>query len=164
MESREILEGIVIGILSALVLLYGLRPKEPYPKWMLMPYEQPWLFIPIIIVIIYTFVWSRIVGSLLLLIIVALFADMVVFGRPIKQTTPTIMAGLPFKSTIPSASIMKPFFETKLDASKFVPGNPTDDAVREGQNLQSIPLETANYSLFSKMDELELQPGDGILF
>ncbi len=165
MERTEILEGIAVGILAALVLLYGLQPHEPYPKWMLLPYEQPWLFVLLGILVIYIFIWSPTVGSLLILILAALYADMVVFGRSIKPSgTGQISVGPPFKSTMPSEKIMKPLFATMVPEGEFVPGRPTDDADREGHNLHAVPLDVKNYSLFAKITENDLQPGDGAPF
>jgi hypothetical protein len=161
MDIKDITEGIVVGVLAAIVLIYGLRPREPYPQWMLVPYEQPWIFLIIGMVVIYTFIWSKTVGALLLLILAALYADMVVFGRPIKQTYGQIEVGPPFKTTLPSEKIMKPLFATNVNEGEFVPGRPTDDAVREGIPLNGL---VKNYSLFAKISDEILQPGDGALF
>lgn len=164
MERKEIVEGVAVGILAALVLLYGLQPHQPYPKWMLLPYEQPWIFVFVGIAVIYVFLWSRTVGVLLILMMVALYADMLVFGRPVKPSGGQISVGPPFKTTLPSEKIMKPLFATQVPEGQFVDGRPTDDAVREGPTLHSVPLDVKNYSLFTQITEANLQPGDGAPF
>lgn len=84
----DILEGLLIGVVGGLVILYGLQPREAYPKWMLAPYDHPWLFLVMFVVIIYVGMYNRLLGALLFLLAVSLYVDLIIFGRPTisKQT------------------------------------------------------------------------------
>jgi hypothetical protein len=80
MEYLEvIIKGILCGILSAFLVIYGLRPAIPYPDFLLEFFENPWLFLILLIVTYYIFIWDHMLGALLLLSIAALIFDYIVF-------------------------------------------------------------------------------------
>lgn len=72
---------LIIGILSAYLLIYGLRPSIPYPEHILELYEQYWILILIIIINIYTYYWDLKIGILISLSILALIFDMIIFTK-----------------------------------------------------------------------------------
>lgn len=72
-------KGIITGILSGYLLMYGLRPAIPYPEFILEPIEHKWLFIILFIINYYMFLWDTTVAILMLLSIIALIFDMLVF-------------------------------------------------------------------------------------
>jgi len=79
MNILLIIKYIFIGILSAYLLIYGLRPSIPYPDSILEFYENTWLLLLLIILNFYVYKWDRIVGILLCLSIIALILDMIQF-------------------------------------------------------------------------------------
>lgn len=80
MEYLEvILKGLITGLLSAYLVLYGLRPAVPYPEMILELFENLWMFIILLILNYYTFVWDYTIGTILLLCILALIFDYIVF-------------------------------------------------------------------------------------
>jgi hypothetical protein len=80
MEYLEvILKGLITGVLSAYLVLYGLRPAVPYPEIILELFENLWMFIILLILNYYTFVWDYTIGAILLLCILALIFDYVIF-------------------------------------------------------------------------------------
>ncbi len=70
---------LIIGILSAYLLIYGLRPSVPYPESILEFYENFWLLLILVIFNFYVYLWDRTIGLLLCLSIVALIFDMIQF-------------------------------------------------------------------------------------
>lgn len=74
-----ILKGLVSGLLSAYLLIYGLRPAIPYPDIILEFFEHKILFLLLLLVNYYVFVWDYNNGSLFLLCVIALTFDYVVF-------------------------------------------------------------------------------------
>jgi hypothetical protein len=72
---------LIIGILSAYLLIYGLRPAIPYPEEILELYEHYWLLIIIIIINYYLLLWDLRIGVLAALSIIALIFDMIIFTR-----------------------------------------------------------------------------------
>lgn len=78
----QVIDGMLVGVVAGLVILYGLRPKEPYPTWMLIPYEHPWVFLVLLFVIGYIMMYHRLLGGLLLLLSASLYVDLILFGRP----------------------------------------------------------------------------------
>ena len=70
---------MIIGILSAYLLIYGLRPSIPYPDIILEVYENTWLLLILIIINFYVYIWDGKIGVLLALSIIALIFDMIQF-------------------------------------------------------------------------------------
>jgi len=79
MDFSIIIKYILIGILSAYLLIYGLRPSVPYPDSILELYENPWLLVLVVIINFYVYIWDSKVGILLCLSVVALIFDMIQF-------------------------------------------------------------------------------------
>ena len=72
---------IIIGILSAYLLIYGLRPAIPYPETIIGLYEHYWIIIVIIIIDYYIIMWDLRIGILIALCIIGLVFDMMTFGN-----------------------------------------------------------------------------------
>ena len=72
---------IIIGVLSAYLLIYGLRPVIPYPENILELYENIWLLLIIVIINIYVYIWDKVLGVLMCLSIIALIFDMIQFTK-----------------------------------------------------------------------------------
>lgn len=79
MDLSIIIKYIFIGILSAYLLIYGLRPSVPYPDSILELYENTWLLLLLVIINFYVYLWDSKVGILLCLSIVSLIFDMIQF-------------------------------------------------------------------------------------
>ena len=71
----------IIGILSAYLLIYGLRPSVPYPEELLELYEHYWILVIIIISNIYVLMWDLRIGVLMALSLIALIFDMIIFTK-----------------------------------------------------------------------------------
>ena len=71
------LRYIIIGFLSAYLLIYGLRPSVPYPEYILEFYENFWLLLILLILNFYLYLWDKKIGILLCLSIIALIFDMI---------------------------------------------------------------------------------------
>ena len=81
MQYLEVIsKSLVSGLLSAYLLIYGLRPAVPYPDIILEFFENKLLFLLLLLVNYYVFVWDYNNGSLLLLCVIALIFDYVVFA------------------------------------------------------------------------------------
>jgi hypothetical protein len=72
---------IIIGILSAYLLIYGLRPAIPYPETIIDLYEHYWIIIVIIFIDYYIIMWDLRIGILIALCIIGLVFDMMTFGN-----------------------------------------------------------------------------------
>jgi hypothetical protein len=72
-----ILKYLVIGFLTAYLLMYGLRPSVPYPEFILEFYENFWLLLLLVIFNFYIYLWDKKIGLLLCLSIIALIFDMI---------------------------------------------------------------------------------------
>jgi hypothetical protein len=77
----DFIRYIIIGILSAYLLIYGLRPSIPYPDSVLELYENTWLLLLLIIFNFYVYIWDNKIGLLLCLCIIALIFDMIQFAH-----------------------------------------------------------------------------------
>jgi hypothetical protein len=72
---------LIIGIISAYLLIYGLRPSVPYPEELLELYEHYWILLIIMIINIYVLIWDLRIGVLMALSIIALIFDMIIFTK-----------------------------------------------------------------------------------
>jgi hypothetical protein len=72
---------LIIGILSAYLLIYGLRPSIPYPETLIDIYEHYWVLLVLVIIDIYLLSWDLKIGLLLLLAIIAIIFDMINFTK-----------------------------------------------------------------------------------
>ena len=81
MNSNIFIRYLLIGILSAYLLMYGLRPSVPYPESILEFYENFWLLLILVIINFYVYLWDRTIGLLLCLSIIALIFDMIQFAN-----------------------------------------------------------------------------------
>jgi|UniRef100_A0A6C0LJX8 hypothetical protein len=72
---------IIIGIISAYLLIYGLRPSVPYPEYVLEIAEHYWIVIILIIGTYYISLWDLKIALLLVLSIVALIFDLYTFAN-----------------------------------------------------------------------------------
>lgn len=81
MELIILFKYIIIGILTAYLLIYGLRPSVPYPETILEFYENFWLLMILIFINFYIYIWDKKIGVLLGLSIIALIIDMIQFSK-----------------------------------------------------------------------------------
>jgi hypothetical protein len=72
---------IIIGVISAYLLIYGLRPSVPYPEYILELAEHYWIIIIVIVVTYYIALWDLKIALLLTLSIVALIFDLYTFAN-----------------------------------------------------------------------------------
>jgi hypothetical protein len=72
---------LIIGIISAYLLIYGLRPSIPYPETLIEIYEHYWILLILIIINIYLFYWDLRIGVMMLLAITAIVFDMATFTK-----------------------------------------------------------------------------------
>lgn len=140
----QIIEGLAIGLISGVVLLYGLQPKEAYPSWMLLPFDHPWMFLVMVFVIAYVAYFNKLIAALLLLLVVSLYVDLIQLGRPTifkrdKLPVPEDIAAEPVEGT---------------------PQNSVWD--RHGIPLSSVVLDEPQYPTFLGMNDI--QPGDPAAF
>ena len=72
---------LIIGIISAYLLVYGLRPSVPYPEQILELCEHYWILIIIIIINYYLLLWDLRIAVLTALGVIALIFDMIIFTK-----------------------------------------------------------------------------------
>lgn len=138
----DVLEGLLIGIVGGLVVLYGLQPKEAYPKWMLVPYDHPWMFLVMFVVIIYVGMYNRLLGALLFLLAFSLYIDLIIFGRP----------------TIFKTDSMPQSAQEANNSQDVIGSEAYGDWSAEGIPLSAVHIQEPNYPMFFGVHEP--QPGD----
>lgn len=79
----EVVEGLLVGVLAAAVIIYSMRTTVFYPTWLLNIFEHPWMFVLLFIVIVYILTKNATIGGLLALMFAALLADHYVLTRPV---------------------------------------------------------------------------------
>lgn len=77
----DAVRGAVLGAVAALCVVYSFQTKVVYPDWVLATWDHPWIFVVLVIVSLYIFVWSQELAVLLLLVLAAIIADKILFGR-----------------------------------------------------------------------------------
>lgn len=72
---------LIIGILSAYLLIYGLRPSVPYPEQILELCEHYWILLIIMIINYYLLLWDLRIAALTALGVIALIFDIILFTK-----------------------------------------------------------------------------------
>ena len=72
---------IIIGVLSAYLLIYGLRPVVPYPEYILEIGEHYWMLLILFIINYYLALWDLKIGLLFALCLIALLFDLFIFTK-----------------------------------------------------------------------------------
>ena len=85
MKPTEVVEGLVIGIFAACVILYGFQTSVLYPDVVLHAFHHPWLIILMLCIGIYMYQWNEIISVFMILLILALCLDYMIFSRPISN-------------------------------------------------------------------------------
>lgn len=85
MDFDVALRGFAAGALAAYLVFYGLRPRSPYPKWMLVAYDEPWILVLALAAIAWLASWDIFVGSMAFVAFAAFVADYAVFGAPMDD-------------------------------------------------------------------------------
>lgn len=80
-DFHDVAAGLLAGIFSFFLIVYAFQPNRPYPKWLLEPADQPWVFMLIFVGIIYLVRWDYTIGVLALLCSIALVFDIIVFTQ-----------------------------------------------------------------------------------
>ena len=78
---KDFLKYFFIGIFTAYLVIYGLRPSIPYPEYILYLFEHKWIFIIIFLINYYIFLIDLKLAILMLLSILALLFDYIVFAK-----------------------------------------------------------------------------------
>jgi hypothetical protein len=105
------LRGLTIGVLIGFILMYVLRPREPYPRWTLTPFEQPWMLVIIVLMILILFKWDILIGTLFTISMLGITMDVMVYGKhyvPVDSKSPlrtfAEKASMPLEAGIASSS------------------------------------------------------------
>jgi hypothetical protein len=77
----QALRGFLIGVLIALIVFYVLRPHEPYPRWVLTPFDQPWMLVVLFGVIALVFLWDQRIALLIVVFGLGVGMDVNVYGK-----------------------------------------------------------------------------------
>ena len=86
---EKIFEGLIVGSLSGLCVIYAFYTRNRYPLWMLKLIEYP-IIIAIIYVIALIIAWNNPkVGVLILLILIAFTFNIILFAKKHNTHTPT---------------------------------------------------------------------------
>lgn len=141
MSIDDIAKGLLTGFLVAIILLYSFRPKTPYPKWMLLSYEHPWIFVILGIIDAYLFVWDRVSGVLGFIVIACLIIDFHVLSKK------PIMGANDY------------MFNTRSSAVS-IPEQHEQDHQSFGPSLATVSLEDDIYPVFDNHTSDQLQPGN----
>ena len=128
------IEPLLIGALAAVSIVFTFQTRIPYPAWLLKSYEDPWVFVVMIIAVAALGRWSLRVSALLMLLLVALWIDGFLFIRnehaPLAPQKPSPL---------------------ELD-------NYTEDPSLAAPALQSVPLPEPNYPIFMAIDDFGAGP------
>ena len=81
----SIFNGLIVGILAAICILYVFQVKTPYPIWILKSFEKGWVLFILFLLGVVFLGFNKEAGVLLIIISVALFIDKFLFARNIEQ-------------------------------------------------------------------------------
>jgi hypothetical protein len=80
---NKYLEGLIIGILAGVCIIYGFQTRVQYRVWMVKAYDHPWIIYFNISSLKYLQINEKI-GAMLLIISIAMIVDGIIFSRNLK--------------------------------------------------------------------------------
>jgi hypothetical protein len=149
---KDIIEGLVVGALAALTIIYAFQTRVVYPDFVLRMWQHPWVFVLFFILAVLMFQWSKPASVLSILMLLALVADVVVFAQqPLDISKETPAERLSHES----AALAVPHDEQMI---KRVPGVGVT-ATESGIALSSVPLPVPSYPTFDmSLDDSKYSP------
>jgi hypothetical protein len=142
-----LLEGVVLGGLAAVVLIYALQTRVLYPLWMLQTYDHPWILLVLFVVSILVFQVHPRIGAYLILVTLAILVDGLLFVRHLEKEQPRTWTAQDL--VVP----MKPKEVWPFDAPSLA-----RDEDAAGPSLASIPLPQPEYPSFYGMEDQAYGP------
>jgi len=87
-EYPQYIEGIVLGVLAGVCIIYGFQTRVKYPLWMVKSYDHPWIILVLILLSVYVLQHNAKIGAMLLIMTMALIIDGIIFTRTLKLNNP----------------------------------------------------------------------------
>ena len=87
-EYPECIEGVVLGVLAGVCIIYGFQTRVKYPLWMVKSYDHPWIILVLILLSVYVLQHNAKIGAMLLIMTMALIIDGIIFTRTLKLNSP----------------------------------------------------------------------------
>lgn len=140
--ASPILEGFLVGILSAVAIVYAFQTRNAYPDFVLNAINHPWIIVSTFIVALLMFNWSPTAASLLFLILSALVIDLYMFARPL----PTLMSESP-SERLSHQSAAAAHGNDEIDAN-----------IHQAPPLNAVALPQPMYPFYASTDEVRGGP------
>lgn len=149
MDILQILQGLVIGALAAISIIYTFQTRVPYPTWMLQAYDKPWVFLLLFVAALFLMTQHAVLGALMLLLLAALAMDGLLFARS-YETSSFLETATPRIEPNNQSLEVWPFAEqTKRRLY---------DPEQYGPSLDMVPLPEPLYPVFYGLDD-DVAPG-----
>jgi succinate dehydrogenase hydrophobic anchor subunit len=87
-EYPQYIEGILLGVLAGVCIIYGFQTRVKYPLWMVKSYDHPWIILVFILLSVYVLQHNAKIGAMLLIMTMALIIDGIIFTRTLKLNSP----------------------------------------------------------------------------
>ena len=145
----QALRGLLIGILIALIVFYVLRPHEPYPRWVMVPFDQPWMLVILAAVVVFVFFWDQRVALLMVIFVLGVGMDVNVYGKTYVQTS---LRSEPSATSVTESTGGYPAADpsgTQVDAEPLAsfPGDPLSASVMP----QTFTIDLPHYPLVTQV-------------
>jgi hypothetical protein len=144
--AKTVVEGILIGVLAAVAILYGFQTRIAYPTFVVNMLNHPWVLLLLFVAVPIVAKFSAVVGALMFLLLVAFAIDALLFARPL----PTLLKESPSEQ-MSHASAMK-----ALPNDAVLTSSVSEDV--HGVPLNAISLPMPVYPTFN-MDPHEARGG-----
>lgn len=100
----SIVNGLLVGLLAGICILYVFQISNPYPSWILRTFEQPWIILFLFAVGIIMLSFNKEAAALLIILSIALFIDKFLFAR--KPFTPPASPHAAASHALPTSAII----------------------------------------------------------
>ena len=143
-ELFDAFEGLIIGILATVVILFSFQTYIPYPELMVKTIEHPWIIVLVYIFAIILGKYSPKVAVLLLLLLTAFVMEVFLYTRPVVTNI----------VSTPRHNIMKesPVEIMSKQTTENVKYNDDFTQEHKGYPLHDILLPVPLYTLFDNVD------------
>lgn len=143
----QVVQGLAIGALAAISIIYTFQTRVPYPAWVLQAYDKPWVFLVLFLTAAIVFYEHRSIGAMLLLLLGAVWMDGLLFARSYDHHEPI--------TTTPENVQQK---QTEVWPYTTTVNDRIADLDTFGPSLETVPLPEPVYPVFYGLNDIAPGP------
>jgi len=113
--TTNIVEGLTVGILAGLCIIYAFQTRNAFPRWLISLYDKPWLILILLSLAVLLYKYSRRISVLLIILIISMCIEVYIFTK--KEGMTSLQVDYTEYDNLVEENIQKPFTDDKQNKS-----------------------------------------------